>query len=65
MKNLKRIKKIKKKIENLRLEMISITIDLNEKEKNHDDIFEFISTEAENAFNMLLNEFDEFINELE
>jgi hypothetical protein len=42
MKNLKRIKKIKKKIENLRLEIISITIDLNEKEKKRMDLINLL-----------------------
>jgi hypothetical protein len=65
MKNLKKLKLIKSKIENLRLEMIDAAVDMNTKEKNYDDIFEFVSTEAENAFNILLNEFDQFIDEIE
>jgi hypothetical protein len=65
MKNLKKLKLIKKKIENLRLEMIYMSIDLNTKEKNYDDISEFVSTEAENAFCILLNEFEMFIEENE
>ena len=43
MKNLKRIKKIKKEIENLRLEIISITIDLNEKEKKRMDLINLLT----------------------
>jgi hypothetical protein len=65
MKNLKKLKLIKSKIENLRLEMIKMSIDLNTKEENYDDVFEFVSTEAENAFNILLNEFEMFIEENE
>jgi hypothetical protein len=65
MKNLKKLKLIKSKIENLRLEMIDAAVDMNTNEKNYDDIFEFVSTEAENAFNILLNEFDQFIDEIE
>jgi hypothetical protein len=65
MKNLKKLKLIKSKIENLRLEMIKMSIDLNTKEKNYDDISEFVSTEAENAFCILLNEFEMFIEENE
>ncbi len=65
MKNLKKLKLIMKKIEDLKLEMTDISVTLNVKEKNYDDIFEFISTEAENAFCILLNEFDQFIDEME
>jgi hypothetical protein len=65
MKNLKKLKLIKSKIEDLRLEMIYMSIDLNTKEKNYDDISEFVSTEAENAFCILLNEFEMFIEENE
>jgi hypothetical protein len=65
MKNVKKLKMIKKQIEALRLEMIEMSIDLNVKEKNYDDVFEFVSTEAENAFCNLLNEFDYFISEIE
>jgi hypothetical protein len=65
MKNLKKLKLIKSKIEDLRIEMIKMSIDLNVKEKNYDDVFEFVSTEAENAFSILLNEFDYFISEIE
>jgi hypothetical protein len=65
MKNLKKLKLIKSKIENLRLEMIKMSIDLNTKEENYDDVFEFVSTEAENAFCILLNEFEMFIEENE
>ena len=65
MKNLKKLKLIKSKIEDLRIEMINMSVDLNVKEKNYDDVFEFVSTEAENAFSLLLNEFDYFISEIE
>ncbi len=65
MKNLKKLKLIKSKIEDLRIEMINMSVDLNVKEKNYDDVFEFVSTEAENAFSILLNEFDYFISEIE
>jgi hypothetical protein len=65
MKNLKKLKLIKSKIENLRLEMIKMSIDLNAKEENYDDVFEFVSTEAENTFCILLNEFEMFIEENE
>jgi hypothetical protein len=65
MKNLKKLKLIESKIEDLRLEMIHMSVDLNTKEKNYDDIAEFISTEAENAFCILLREFDYFISEIE
>jgi hypothetical protein len=60
-----RLKMIKKKIEDLRLEMIEMSIDLNEKEQNYNDIEDFVSTEAENAFCILLNEFERFIEEIE
>ena len=65
MKNLKKLKLIKSKIEDLRLEMINMSVDLNVKEKNYDDVFEFVSTEAENVFCILLNEFEMFIEEIE
>jgi hypothetical protein len=65
MKNLEKLKMINKKIEDLRLEMIEMSIDLNVNEQNYDDVFEFVSTEAENAFCNLLNEFDYFISEIE
>ena len=65
MKNVKKLKLIKSKIEDLRIEMINMSVDLNVKEKNYDDVFEFVSTEAENAFSLLLNEFDYFISEIE
>ena len=65
MKNLEKLKMINKKIEDLRLEMIEMSIDLNVNEQNYDDVFEFVSTEAENAFCNLLNEFDYFILEIE
>ena len=65
MTNLKKLKIIKKKIEDLRLVMIELSIDLNVKEENYDDIIEFISTEAESAFCTLLNEFDYLISEIE
>ena len=45
--------------------MIEMSIDLNAKEQNYDDVFDFISTEAENAFCNLLNQFDYFISEIE
>jgi hypothetical protein len=64
MKNLKKLKLIKSKIEDLRIEMIDVAVDMNIKEKNYDDIFEFVSTEAENAFCILLNEFEMFIEEI-
>ena len=60
-----RLKMIKKKIEDLRLEMIEMSIDLNAKEQNYNDIEDFVSTEAENAFCILLNEFERFIEEIE
>jgi hypothetical protein len=65
MKNLEKLKLIQSKIEDLRIEMINAAIDLNVKEKNYDDVFEFVSTEAENAFCILLNEFEMFIEEIE
>jgi hypothetical protein len=65
MKNVEKLKMINKKIFALRLEMIEMSIDLNVNEQNYDDVFEFVSTEAENAFCNLLNEFDYFILEIE
>jgi len=65
MKNLEKVKEILEKIENLRIEMINISFDLNTEEDNYEEIDEFISTEAENAFCILLNQFEMFIEELE
>jgi hypothetical protein len=65
MKNLEKVKEILEKIENLRIEMINISFDLNTEEDNYEEIDEFISTEAENAFCILLNQFEIFIEELE
>ena len=65
MKNLEKVKEILEKIENLRIEMINISFDLNTEEDNYEEIDEFISTEAENAFCILLNQFEMFIEEIE
>jgi hypothetical protein len=61
MKNLEKLKSIYLKIEELRLEMIYCYFDT--EESNYDDCEDFISTEGENAFCILLNQFESFIEE--
>jgi hypothetical protein len=48
-------------ITDLRLEMIDC--DFDTEESNYDDCEDFISTEGENAFCILLNQFESFIEE--
>ncbi len=65
MKNLKKLNVIKSKIEALRLEMIDLSIDFDTEESNYDDCEDFVSTDAENAFCILLNQFESFIEEFD
>ena len=63
MKNLEKLKAIHSKIEELRLEMIMCNFDI--EEDNIDDCEDFVSTDAENAFCILLNQFESFIEEFD
>jgi hypothetical protein len=63
MKNLEKLNVIKAKIEALRLEMIDLSFDT--EESNCDDCEDFVSTDAENAFCILLNQFESFIEEFD
>jgi glutamyl-tRNA reductase len=63
--NLAVVKYIYSKIQSIREEMIDKSMDLNTNEDNYEIIEDFISTEAENAFNILLNEFERIITEIE
>jgi glutamyl-tRNA reductase len=63
--NLAVVKYIYSKIQSIREEMIDKSMDLNTNEDNYEIIEDFVSTEAENAFNILLNEFERIIAEIE
>jgi hypothetical protein len=64
MKNLELLKQMKEKIENLRLEIIETSIDLDTTDENYDLIFDTLSEDVESSFCNLLNDFDSLISEI-
>ena len=65
MKNLELLKQMQEKIENLRLEIIKTSIDLDTTDENYDLIFDKLSEDVESSFCNLLNDFDNLISEIE
>ena len=65
MKNLELLKQMQEKIENLRLEIIEASIDLDTTDENYDLIFDTLSEDVESSFCSLLNDFDSLISEIE
>ena len=65
MKNLKLLKKFEEKIENLRLEIIKMSVDLDTTDENYDLIFDKLETDVESSFCSLLRDFDFLISEIE
>jgi len=66
MKNLELLKKFEEKIENLRLEIISMSVhDLDTTDENYDLIFDTLAGNIESSFCNLLNDLDFLICEIE
>ena len=65
MKNLELLKKFEEKIENLRLEIIEASSDLDTTDENYDLIFDKLETDVESSFCSLLRDFDFLISEIE
>lgn len=61
--NLALLKNLFEKVEDLRLEMIYM--DLNTEEPDYEIVHDFVETDGENAFNILLNEIDKVISEID
>lgn len=61
--NLTLLKNLFEKVEDLRLEMIYM--DLNTEEPDYEIVNDFVETDGENAFNILLNEIDKVISEID
>ena len=65
MKNLELLKKFEEKIENLRLEIIAASSDLDTTDENYDLISDILETDVESSFCNLLRDFDFLISEIE